>query len=184
MSTTARAVDCSRARCCVEKSMLSLENLCVMASVSLKVNATSSKASPSPAPYSSVLCTSATLVYPQSSCKVLTITRAFSVEDGMVLRKKGYLLPSPNEGLLDDGEMIGAWEPAATCAAVEEASEQPAPMIALTPSPWNADCVSDSAAVNAAEASHLPSRKEARSVVFGSKWSNTPSFLSLISRRA
>eukprot|EP00966_Prymnesium_polylepis_P014764 341413-Prymnesium_polylepis.1 len=66
--------------------------------------------------------------------------------------KNGYALPSLRVGLVLVGDTNwdtrGIRAPAATCAAVTDAPEQPAPIMALTPSP-SANCVRCKAAVNA-----------------------------------
>ena len=55
---------------------------------------------------------------------------------------------TPSAELAADGEMIGIRSRLATCAAGTVALEQPAPMIALTPSPPNTCDVSSSAPVS------------------------------------
>eukprot|EP00966_Prymnesium_polylepis_P097657 2261888-Prymnesium_polylepis.1 len=64
---------------------------------------------------------------------------------------------------------MGTLDAPATCAAVTDATEHPAPMIALTPCPLNAVRVRCSAPINAAVESHLESLCARRSCVRGSK---------------
>eukprot|EP00966_Prymnesium_polylepis_P244984 5666741-Prymnesium_polylepis.1 len=56
-----------------------------------------------------------------------------NVSEAATRRKYGYLLPSLRVGLVDDGETIGTCATPATCVALTDAPEHPAPMIALTP---------------------------------------------------
>eukprot|EP00966_Prymnesium_polylepis_P219486 5077962-Prymnesium_polylepis.1 len=58
--------------------------------------------------------------------------------EGIERRKKGYVRPSLSAGLVDEGEIMGTREPDATLAAIADAPEHPAPMIASTPFPLNA----------------------------------------------
>eukprot|EP00966_Prymnesium_polylepis_P034611 804892-Prymnesium_polylepis.1 len=80
-----------------------------------------------------------------------------NVDDGLVRRKYGYFLPSLNAGLSEIGEMMGTSDAPATSAAVIDASEQPAPMIALTPVPLKTSRASRSAPTRALAISHLES---------------------------
>eukprot|EP00966_Prymnesium_polylepis_P186559 4324782-Prymnesium_polylepis.1 len=93
-------------------------------------------------------------------------------------------MPSLSVGLVEAGEIIGSPAAAAACAAGTEAPEQPAPMIASTPSPSNAPRVRCSIAVRLSDASHFESMYEKLSCVLGNKWSAKPSLLLLISRSA
>eukprot|EP00966_Prymnesium_polylepis_P334656 7390034-Prymnesium_polylepis.2 len=79
---------------------------------------------------------------------------------------------------------MGTRKPPATCAAVRDAPEQPAPMIALTPWPENASLVRCKAPVKLSVPSHFESRYAKRRSVVGNKWSEIPSVLLLISRSA
>eukprot|EP00966_Prymnesium_polylepis_P046058 1066489-Prymnesium_polylepis.2 len=72
----------------------------------------------------------------------------------------------------------------ATWAAVTEAPEHSAPMIALTPAPPKACEVNSSAPFRLAVGLHLESRYAMRSDVSGSKSSAKPSVLLRISRSA
>eukprot|EP00966_Prymnesium_polylepis_P080414 1862951-Prymnesium_polylepis.2 len=67
-----------------------------------------------------------------------TVSKAW---EETVRRKKGYVLPSLRASLMDAGEIVGTCEPPDTRAAAEDASEQPAPTIALTPAPLNASWI-------------------------------------------
>eukprot|EP00966_Prymnesium_polylepis_P116285 2688029-Prymnesium_polylepis.1 len=109
---------------------------------------------------------------------------ALKASDGTVLRKYGYAIPSLSVGLVDAGERIGTREPDATCVAISDAPEHPAPMITVTPSPSNASRVRCSASASARSESHLLSRNVMRRFVFGSNSSATESLLLLISRSA
>jgi len=85
-----------------------------------------------------------------------TVRTKFSSEE-TVRTKYGYARPLLSEGLKLEGDTMGTFEPSATCAAVSDADEQPAPMIALTPDPWKTYCVSCSVACSADVESHLES---------------------------
>eukprot|EP00966_Prymnesium_polylepis_P272531 6296350-Prymnesium_polylepis.2 len=78
--------------------------------------------------------------------------------DGQLRVKYGYDLPLLNAGLVDVGEISGTSDAAATCAAIIEALEHPAPTIALTPLPLKASRVRCSAPAKLAVGSHLESR--------------------------
>eukprot|EP00966_Prymnesium_polylepis_P269215 6218972-Prymnesium_polylepis.3 len=103
------------------------------------------------------------------------------LSDGTVRRKDGNARPSLSVGLTDDGLMMGTFKPPATWAAIEDADEHPAPMMALTPEPPNAYCVKCRVACSACVGSHLESLKANCSCVSGRRWSATPSLLSLSS---
>eukprot|EP00966_Prymnesium_polylepis_P300464 6943721-Prymnesium_polylepis.1 len=90
-------------------------------------------------------------------------------------------MPALRSGLVLVGLTMGTAAPPATWAAVVEAPEQPAPMIASTLSPLKAFWTKSSAAVRAYELSHLLSLNAKRSCVLGSRPSATPSVLLLIS---
>eukprot|EP00966_Prymnesium_polylepis_P178908 4142497-Prymnesium_polylepis.1 len=94
---------------------------------------------------------------------------AVTSSEAHVLKKKGYVEPSLRAGLWDAGEMMGTLDPPATCAAVSDAVEHPAPMIALTPSSPNAYCVRYRAACRAVELSHFESLYENFRRVWGSR---------------
>eukprot|EP00966_Prymnesium_polylepis_P223879 5179622-Prymnesium_polylepis.2 len=66
---------------------------------------------------------------------------AVTASDGSVRRKYGKSLELLSAGWPEEGEMIGTCASAATCAAVNGASEHPAPMIAFTPRLLNASLV-------------------------------------------
>eukprot|EP00966_Prymnesium_polylepis_P001151 26126-Prymnesium_polylepis.2 len=60
----------------------------------------------------------------------------WNVSDADMRRKLGYVRPSLRAGLVDDGDTIGMLDVASnSCDAAIEASEQPAPTMALTPRP-------------------------------------------------
>eukprot|EP00966_Prymnesium_polylepis_P166321 3844551-Prymnesium_polylepis.2 len=80
--------------------------------------------------------------------------------------------------------MMGTCQVPATWAAMADAPEQPAPIIALTPAPSSTLRVRSSVAVSACEASHFESTYDKCSCVLGSKLSATPSCLLLTSRSA
>eukprot|EP00966_Prymnesium_polylepis_P229229 5304925-Prymnesium_polylepis.1 len=127
----------------VEKSGASFRNDCVPLIPKPELSASRVKASAKPVPYEPV--------------DMSTMVIAPKASDGMVRRKNGYLLPSLRSGLVEEAEMIGTLEPAATCAAVTDAEEQPAPMSALTPWLSNASLVRCIASIRAREESHFES---------------------------
>eukprot|EP00966_Prymnesium_polylepis_P232786 5383758-Prymnesium_polylepis.1 len=89
-----------------------------------------------------------------------------------------------SSGLSEDGEMIGMFSRAATCAAGIDADVQPAPMRTSTPRPLKVLRVNSSAPASPAVLSHRSSRKAKTNDVRGSRRSATPSLLLLISRSA
>eukprot|EP00966_Prymnesium_polylepis_P166477 3848654-Prymnesium_polylepis.1 len=133
-------------------------------------------ARPPPAPYASFECTSATWLS--------AITVVANASDGATRRKERYARPSLRSGLVDDGEINGKFIPTATCAALTEAPEHPAPIMASTPLLSNAFCERWSAACRPSMLSHFESRYADIKRVYGNKWSATPSLLLLISRSA
>eukprot|EP00966_Prymnesium_polylepis_P113884 2632200-Prymnesium_polylepis.1 len=78
---------------------------------------------------------------------------------------------------------MGMPSSAETRAASDEPLEQPAPMIAVMPSP-KAFLVSCRAPTSPSDESHLQSKYAYSICVLGRRWSPRPSVLLLISRRA